>query len=42
MEVSALDEAGKKVNWFFIYKVRQLSADATTDKTTGYEYVYEQ
>jgi len=40
MEVTALDESGKKVDWFFIYKVPQLSAGATTDKTTGYEYVY--
>ena len=40
MEVTALDEAGKKVDWFFIYKVPQLAAGATTDKTTGYEYVY--
>jgi deoxyribonuclease-2 len=40
MEVSALDEAGQKVDWFFIYKVPQLSAGANTDKTTGYEYVY--
>jgi hypothetical protein len=34
MEVAALDEAGKKVDWFFIYKVPQLAAGATTDKTT--------
>jgi len=40
MKVTALDEAGKSVDWFFIYKVPQLSAGATTDKTTGYEYVY--
>jgi deoxyribonuclease-2 len=40
MQVTALDEADKKVDWFFIYKVPQLSAGATTDKTTGYEYVY--
>jgi hypothetical protein len=40
MEVTALDEAGKKVDWFFIYKVPQLAEGATTDKTTGYEYVY--
>ena len=31
MEVAALDEAGKKVDWFFIYKVPQLAAGATTD-----------
>ncbi len=40
MEVTALDEAGQKVDWFFIYKVPQLSEGATTAKTTGYEYVY--
>jgi deoxyribonuclease II len=40
MELTALDEAGKKVDWFFIYKVPQLAAGATTDKTTGYEYAY--
>jgi hypothetical protein len=40
MQVTALDEADKKVDWPFIYKVPQLSAGATTDKTKGYEYVY--
>jgi len=40
MQVTALDEANKKVDWFFIYKVPQLAPGATTDKTTGYEYVY--
>ena len=32
MEVTALDEAGKKAP--------HMAAGATTDKTTGYEYVY--
>jgi deoxyribonuclease-2 len=40
MKISALDESGKPVDWFFIYKVPQLTEGATTDKTTGYEYVY--
>src|SRR5579862_6537556 len=40
MQVTALDESNKKVDWFFIYKVPQLSAGANNDKTTGYEYVY--
>src|SRR6202050_4672661 len=40
MEVTALDEAGKKVDWFFIHKYPQPSAGANTDQTTGYEYVY--
>ncbi|MBS0422341.1 MAG: deoxyribonuclease II family protein [Proteobacteria bacterium] len=40
MTVSALDERGQPVDWFFIYKVPQLAAGANTDMTTGYEYVY--
>ncbi len=40
MNVTALDENGRAVDWFFIYKVPQLSKGATTDKATGYEYVY--
>jgi len=40
MSVSALDENGDPVDWFFIYKVPELSAGANTDKMTGYEYVY--
>jgi hypothetical protein len=28
MQVTAFDEANKKVAWFFIYKVPQLSAGA--------------
>ena len=38
--ISALDENGKPVDWWFIYKVPQLSAGAGSDKATGYEYVY--
>ena len=40
MNVSALNEAGKPVDWWFIYKVPQLNAGAGTDNATGYEYVY--
>jgi deoxyribonuclease-2 len=40
MKVSALDENGKPVDWWFMYKVPQLSAGAGTDNATGYEYVY--
>ena len=40
MEISALDENNKPVDWWFIYKVPQLGAGAGTDATTGYEYVY--
>jgi deoxyribonuclease II len=40
MKINALDEEGKAVDWFFIYKVPKLVSGANTDKTTGYEYVY--
>lgn len=40
MNVSALDENGSPVDWWFIYKVPQLSAGANNDSASGYEYVY--
>src|SRR5512143_2786226 len=40
MKISALDENGKPVDWWFIYKVPELSAGANSDHATGYEYVY--
>jgi deoxyribonuclease-2 len=40
MRVSALDESGKPVDWWFMYKVPQLAAGANSDSATGYEYVY--
>ncbi len=40
MKISALDENGKPVDWWFIYKVPQLSAGVGCDAATGYEYVY--
>jgi deoxyribonuclease-2 len=40
MKVSALDENGKPVDWWFIYKVPQLSPGANSDSAIGYEYVY--
>ena len=40
MKVTALDENGKAVDWWFIYKVPELGAGAGTDAATGYEYVY--
>ena len=40
MNVTALDENGKPVDWWFIYKVPELGAGAGTDAATGYEYVY--
>ncbi len=40
MKVSALDENGKPVDWWFLYKVPQLTKDASSSSATGYEYVY--
>lgn len=40
MNVSALDESGKAVDWFFLYKVPKLVKGANSDEATGYEYVY--
>ncbi len=48
MEISALDESGQKVDWWFIYKVPQLGLggnngtgnNQNNDSATGYEYVY--
>jgi deoxyribonuclease-2 len=40
MNVSALDESGKAVDWWFAYKVPQLAKDASTVTATGYECVY--
>jgi len=38
--VEALDENGQPVDWWFMYKVPQLSKGAANDSATGYEYVY--
>jgi deoxyribonuclease-2 len=40
MKISALDETGNPVDWWFIYKVPQLGPGAGSDSATGYEYVY--
>jgi deoxyribonuclease-2 len=40
MNISALDENGKPVDWWFAYKVPQLAKDADSLSATGYEYVY--
>ncbi len=40
MAISALDERGKPVDWWFLYKVPKLTKDAQTASATGYEYVY--
>lgn len=40
MNISALDESGKAVDWWFAYKVPKLAKSASAGSTTGYEYVY--
>jgi deoxyribonuclease-2 len=40
MEITALDEAGKPVDWWFAYKVPRLDNVAGSPTATGYEYVY--
>lgn len=40
MKISALDESGQPVDWWFMYKVPQLNSGAGTDNATGYEYIY--
>lgn len=43
MDIQAHDEAGKAVDWWFIYKVPKLTRRSTAGETvtsTGYEYVY--
>jgi deoxyribonuclease-2 len=40
MRISALDENGNQIDWWFAYKVPKLTKDASTPSTTGYEYVY--
>lgn len=40
MAISALDEKGSAVDWWFIYKVPKLTQNAQSDSATGYEYVY--
>ena len=41
MKLSALDESGQPVDWWFIYKVPKLgSGISDSDNATGYEYVY--
>lgn len=38
--ISALDENGKPVDWWFAYKIPKLGKTAEEPSTTGYEYVY--
>ena len=48
MKISALDESGKPVDWWFAYKVPKLgrgkcsrpSLPGTVTSAIGYEYVY--
>ena len=40
MNISALDENGKPVDWWFAYKVPKLAKDASSPTATGYEYIY--
>jgi deoxyribonuclease-2 len=40
MNITALDEAGKPVDWWFAYKVPRLDNVAGSPTATGYEYVY--
>lgn len=40
MNISALDENGKPVDWWFAYKVPKLGKDADAPSASGYEYVY--
>jgi deoxyribonuclease-2 len=40
MTISALDESGNPVDWWFMYKVPQLNKGAGCDEASGYEYIY--
>jgi deoxyribonuclease-2 len=40
MTIDVLDEEGKAVDWWFIYKVPKLMESKQTESATGYEYVY--
>lgn len=40
MNISALNEDGNPVDWWFAYKVPQLAQDEKILSATGYEYVY--
>lgn len=40
MEISALDDNGKSVDWWFAYKVPKMDKEGDAPSATGYEYVY--
>ena len=39
-KISALDENGKAVDWWFLYKIPKLGKVANSPTATGYEYIY--
>ena len=40
MTISARDEHGNPVDWWFAYKIPKLTKDAETSSAVGYEYLY--
>ncbi len=40
MQISALDENGKAVDWWFAYKIPKLTKAAGSHSAVGYEYAY--
>jgi len=40
MTLSPLNDDGKPVDWWFLYKLPKLTASATTEAARGYEYLY--
>jgi len=40
MDISALNDSGKPVEWWFLYKVPHLTKSAQETAATGHEYVY--
>ena len=40
MAISPLDEQGKAVDWWFLYKVPKLSKAGGDESASGYEYMY--
>ncbi|MFT7034083.1 MAG: deoxyribonuclease-2 [Cyclobacteriaceae bacterium] len=38
--ISALDEDGKAVDWWFVYKIPKLGKSANSPASNGYEYIY--
>jgi deoxyribonuclease II len=40
MNVTARDESGDSVDWWFAYKVPKMARDASSLSATGYEYLY--